>query len=148
MESHHLSRQAQHQWLLFLQAHGGGASNHKHRETHVISLLVISDIHASATDSVFKTEPALSFVVDNKVTEQEVSAIGAALNQGAFVFIPSQESEHCMGDIRNKRFRISYLLCPRYRLPLMYGQPVILSNILRSQGVVGGDQFTLSDLYR
>jgi hypothetical protein len=100
------------------------------------------------TDSNFKTEPALSFIVDGKVTDAEAHAIGAALNQGAFVFIPSQESEHCMGDIRNKRFRVSYLLCPRYRLPLMYGQPIALSNILRTQRLLTTEQYTLSDLYR
>jgi hypothetical protein len=94
----------------------------------------------------FKTEPALSFVVDSHISDAELNAIGAALNQGAFVFIPSQSHEHCTGDIRNKRFRISYLLCPRYKLPLMYGQPVALSRILRSKS--SSTQYTLRDLFR
>jgi hypothetical protein len=102
---------------------------------------------ADITDPDFKTEPALSFVIDDRVNEQELEAIGAALNQGAFVFIPSQESEHT-GGIRNKRFRLSYLLCPRYKLPLMYGQPVILSKILRQRHKDDTSQFTLVDLYR
>src|SRR5262249_47937296 len=72
---------------------------------------IVDRFFSDITNPTFKTEPALSFVVDAKVTQQEVNAIGAALNQGAFVFIPSQESEHCVGDIINKRFRISYLLC-------------------------------------
>jgi hypothetical protein len=100
------------------------------------------------TDREFKTEPALSFVVDSKLTDRDLNAIGAALNQGAFVFIPSQENEHCTGDIRNKRFRISYLLCPRYKLPLMYGQPVVLSKILRESHLTAHQQYTLTDLYR
>lgn len=96
----------------------------------------------------FKTEPALSFTVDNNVKDDEVEAIGAALNQGAFVFIPSQNSEHCVGDIRNKRFRLSYLLCPRYKLPLTYGQTVNLSNILKEASSTSHTQYTLTDLYR
>jgi hypothetical protein len=103
---------------------------------------------ADITDRDFKTEPALSFVVDGRVKDNELEAIGAALNQGAFVFIPSQENEHCMGDIRNKRFRLSYLLCPRYKLPLMYGQPVVLSRILRERDPGDYRQYTLTDLYK
>lgn len=94
----------------------------------------------------FKTEPALSFIVDKKASVEQIDSIGAALNQGAFVFIPGQENEHCLGDIRNKRFRISYLLCPRYKLPLMYGQPVQLSRILSDRSMTPDGQYTLSDI--
>jgi energy-coupling factor transporter ATP-binding protein EcfA2 len=99
------------------------------------------------TNREFKTEPFLSFIVDERLNEGELNAIGAALNQGAFVFIPSQENEHCTGDIKNKRFRISYLLCPRYKLPLMYGQPTALSRILQRTRMEDSAQYTLSDLY-
>jgi hypothetical protein len=99
------------------------------------------------TSKEFKTEPALSFVIDHKVEDDELEAIGAALNQGAFVFIPSQENEHCVGSIRNRRFRLSYMLCPRYKLPLMYGQPIVLSKILREHRQ-DDSQYTLVDLYR
>ena len=89
---------------------------------------IIDDIgnffFSDITNREFKTEPFLSFIVDAQLSDDELNAIGAALNQGAFVFIPSQENEHCTGDIRNKRFRLSYLLCPRYKLPLMYGQAI------------------------
>lgn len=95
----------------------------------------------------FKTEPALSFVIDDRVSDGELEAVGAALNQGAFVFIPSQESEHA-GGIRNKRFRLSYLLCPRYKLPLMYGQPIMLSRLLHQRREADSSQYTLVDMYR
>jgi hypothetical protein len=114
--------------------------------THVIDEIG-TYFFGDITNRDFKTEPALSFIVDNHLDEAELNAIGAALNQGAFVFIPSQEHEHCTGDIRNKRFRISYLLCPRYKLPLMYGQPIALSRILRSKRSLGDMQYTLRDLY-
>jgi hypothetical protein len=100
------------------------------------------------TNREFKTEPTLSFIADSRLDESELNSIGAALNQGAFVFIPSLENEHCTGDIRNKRFRISYLLCPRYKLPLMYGQPTSLSRILQNIRRGQNLQYTLSDLYR
>lgn len=98
------------------------------------------------TNREFKTEPFLSFVVDSRLSEGELNAIGAAINQGAFVFIPSQENEHCTGDIRNRRFRVSYLLCPRYKLPLMYGQSTSLSRILERRGSVTSRQYTLREL--
>jgi len=101
---------------------------------------------ADITNRDFKTEPFLSFVIDKHLNERELDAIGAALNQGAFVFIPSQENEHCTGDIRDKRFRVSYLLCPRYKLPLMYGQPAALSRILHRRTSVSSIQYTLNDL--
>lgn len=100
------------------------------------------------TSDTFKTEPALSFVIDHHITEEQLNAIGAAINQGAFVFIPSQNSEHCVGDIRNRRFRVSYLLCPRYKLPLMYGQSVTLSRLLSSHQGDGDDQYLMADLFR
>jgi hypothetical protein len=100
------------------------------------------------TSQTFKTEPDLSFVVDSRLSDEEVDAVGAALNQGAFVFIPSQENEHCAGTIRHKRFRLSYLLCPRYKLPLMFGQPVVLSRILHRTNLRGQGQYTLDDLFR
>lgn len=102
---------------------------------------------ADITNREFKTEPFLSFIVDNHLSEGELNSIGAAVNQGAFVFIPSQENEHCTGDIRNKRFRISYLLCPRYKLPLLYGQPAALSRILQRKSANTNLQYTLNDLY-
>lgn len=96
----------------------------------------------------FKTEPALSFVIDHHITEDQLNAFGAAINQGAFVFIPSQNSEHCIGDVRNKRFRLSYLLCPRYKLPLMYGQRVALSRLLASNQSDDNEQYQMADLFR
>lgn len=99
------------------------------------------------TNREFKTEPFLSFFVDDRISESELNSIGAALNQGAFVFIPSQDNEHCIGDIRNRRFRVSYLLCPRYKLPLMYGQSTALSRILHRKRASFDAQYTLSDLY-
>lgn len=120
-----------------------------HRQQPVTK--IVDDIGAfffsDITNREFKTEPFLSFIVDNQLTESELDAIGAAINQGAFVFIPSQENEHCTGDIRNRRFRISYLLCPRYKLPLMYGQPAALSRIFHRRQSTGDVQYKLSDLY-
>lgn len=109
---------------------------------HLVGKWFFEDI----TSENFKTEPALSVFVDQGLSDQEVEAFGAAVNQGAFVFIPSQQSEHCLGNIREQRFRLTYLLSPRYQLPLMYGSVVSLSRILHNAKSGIGGQYTLKDI--
>ncbi len=78
----------------------------------------------------FKPEPVLSFIVDKKVTQSQIEALGIAINQGAFVLVPSRKGDTTAGTIVNSRFRISYLLAPDFQLPLTYGAPINLSTML------------------
>jgi hypothetical protein len=79
----------------------------------------------------FKPEPVLSFVVDPKVSEAELIALGTAINQGAFVLVPNRKGETTYGSIRESRFRMSYLLAPDFQLPLTFGAQVSLSSMIR-----------------
>jgi hypothetical protein len=90
----------------------------------------------------FKPEPVLSFVVDRRVTDAQVLALGTAINQGAFVLVPSRKGETTYGSIRNSRFRMSYLLAPDFQLPLTYGAQINLSSILMSHG----EQMLMEDI--
>lgn len=90
----------------------------------------------------FKPEPVLSFVVDQKVSEAQIMALGSAINQGAFVLVPNRKGESTEGLIRSSRFRMSYLLAPEFQLPLTYGAQINLSSILSSEFT----QFFMDDL--
>ena len=91
---------------------------------------------------VFKPEPVLSFIVDRRVNEAQVLALGTAINQGAFVLVPNRKGETTYGSIRNSRFRMSYLLAPDFQLPLTYGAQINLSSILST----GGEQIAMDQI--
>ena len=92
----------------------------------------------------FKPEPVLSFVVDKNVTSSQIEALGIAVNQGAFVLVPSRKGDTTAGTILNSRFRMSYLLAPDFQLPLTYGAQISLSTIL--QKPPSPNQMRLEDL--
>ncbi|MHC2276711.1 hypothetical protein ACVI1J_003484 [Bradyrhizobium diazoefficiens] len=78
----------------------------------------------------FKAEPLLTFQIDNAVPKEYVDAIGAAINQGAFVMLSDESGLFDHGSIKGARLRFSYLLCPLYHLPLTIGGQVQLSRVL------------------
>ena len=77
----------------------------------------------------FNPDPVLSFKPDDAVSENLRAIIGAAMNQGAFVLLPSARDPSVLGTIDNQRVRITHLLAPLYRLPLVTGRAVLLSTI-------------------
>ncbi|XIA63356.1 hypothetical protein ACFIOY_29900 [Bradyrhizobium sp. TZ2] len=105
----------------------------------------------------FNPEPILSFNVDRNVSKDVYSAVGRAINQGALVIVPQTalrrgEAEAITsepGNIWGKRVRLSFLLAPRYRLPLVLGRSVDLSPVLRSESLnqSPSEQLILGDLF-
>ncbi|HEX3423353.1 MAG TPA: hypothetical protein VHS33_08140 [Sphingomicrobium sp.] len=87
-----------------------------------------------------------TFIVDADAGNMIVSAVGDALNAGALVFVPEEGSspDATLTDLRNKRFRLSYTLAPRYRLPLILGRSIQLSSLLEARTSLkqGGLRFT------
>ena len=79
----------------------------------------------------FSTEYVGSFVVDPSVSPAVVTAVGKALNAGAMVHVPYDDSgpEALLRGLRGQRFRLSYSLAPRYRLLLTLGERVNLSSL-------------------
>jgi hypothetical protein len=77
----------------------------------------------------FNPDPVLSCRLDDRASESLRAAIGAAMNQGAFVLLPSSRDPAVSGNVENQRVRLSHLLAPLYRLPLVTGRPVNLSTI-------------------
>lgn len=73
-----------------------------------------------------------TFILDDKLPTSTLSAVGKALNAGAFIHVPYPDSgpDSLLRDLIGQRFRISYALASRYRLLLTLGNRVNLSKLL------------------
>jgi hypothetical protein len=79
----------------------------------------------------FVEEPPLSFRIDEKVSQDVQAAIRIAINHGALINIPDPGVTVKGFDVLvGKRFRLAYLLAPRFKLPLRATKAVSLSAIL------------------
>jgi hypothetical protein len=91
-------------------------------------------LHYETVRGPFKPEPPGSFSVDANASENVLAALGQALNSGAIVYVPDDESQLILTSLRGKRFRLSYLLAPVYGFPIRLGKSVALSAILNWEG--------------
>jgi len=80
----------------------------------------------------FIPEPPLTFRVDAELDDDILSMLEEALNAGAIVYVPDDDSELVLSSVRDKRFRISYILAPLFLLPLRLGVEASLLRTLRS----------------
>lgn len=78
----------------------------------------------------FTIEPAGSFIVDDGVNEKIINLINLGLRLGVFVYIDPKEALSENGII-DKRFRLSYLLYPNFKLPIRQYGYRNLSTILK-----------------
>jgi len=87
--------------------------------------------HSEVVNREFQDDPAGSFIIDDSVPEHVVHSLGDALNVGAIIYVPPPNSPGAvLRNLRRCRFRISYLLAPEYKLPLILMQEISLSTIL------------------
>ncbi|WP_440964771.1 hypothetical protein ACL58G_01455 [Massilia sp. GER05] len=84
----------------------------------------------------FKEDPPLSFTVDAKIDEDTINCLRIALNHGAIVCYEPADGIGGFGNLRGKRFRLSYLLSPCYKLPVRKSKNVSLSTILESKAAL------------
>lgn len=87
-------------------------------------------LHRGLMSAKFSDQPPLSFRVDHGVNPDDLSAIGKALNIGALVYIPDQDSEDILSSVVGNRFRLNYLLAAHYKLPLSLDREINLSTLL------------------
>lgn len=78
----------------------------------------------------FTPQPNLCFTVDSNISEELATGIGRALNAGAIMYVPEKDALALLHSVKGKRFRLSYLLAPYFRLPLRLGESISLSRIL------------------
>jgi len=94
--------------------------------------LIANYFHNQVVVEDFIAEPPSTFTVDQAVSEDIVTMLEQALNAGAIVYIPDDDSQIILSSLMVKRFRISYLLAPLYGLPLRLGSQVSLTHILKA----------------
>lgn len=79
----------------------------------------------------FVEEPPLSFYIDDKVSIDVQAAVRIAINHGALIHIPDVGEKNVgFDDLIGKRFRLAYLLAPRFKLPLRATKSTALTSIL------------------
>jgi hypothetical protein len=78
----------------------------------------------------FSDQPPLSFRVDRGTSPDYLAAIGKALNIGALIYVPDNDSEDVISEIVGKRFRLNYMLAAYYKLPLSLDREISLSRLL------------------
>jgi hypothetical protein len=85
-------------------------------------------------DGPFDPDPPCSFVVDTSTAEDDLRALGMALNAGAIVFAPDEGDVGLLENLRGKRFRLSYILAPHFCIPLVLGRSMSLGEIVKRAG--------------
>jgi energy-coupling factor transporter ATP-binding protein EcfA2 len=79
----------------------------------------------------FPLDPVGSFKVDSNINEKLIELLRLGVYHGAIVHIdPVPDTVETT--LRGKRFRLSYMMAPRFRLPLNLYDPISLSRILRA----------------
>jgi hypothetical protein len=84
----------------------------------------------------FTPDPPGSFIIDSSdsmIPDEMHRSLTRALNSGAIVYVPDEDEQPLLSSLRGKRFRLSYLLAPKYRIPLRLGRGVALSKILKTK---------------
>lgn len=79
----------------------------------------------------FPLDPIGSFQVDSHINEKVVELLRLGVYHGALVYV-DPVPDTIETSLRGKRFRLSYMLSPRHKLPLTLYDPISLSSILRS----------------
>jgi hypothetical protein len=87
-------------------------------------------VHGAFSDNI-----VTAFQVDRRTPPHVVRALQIALNVGAIVHIPKDPGKAVPANLEGEIFRLSYVLAPRYRLPLRLGEHRELRSILtRTEG--------------
>lgn len=78
----------------------------------------------------FEADYIGSFSLPSHASDSLEMAVGDALNAGALISLSESPSDSTLTSLKGRVFRLSYMLAPRYRLPLTTGQSISLSSIL------------------
>lgn len=78
----------------------------------------------------FEADYIGSFSLPSHASDSLETAVGDALNAGALISLSETPSDSTLTSLRGRVFRLSYMLAPRYRLPLTAGQSISLASLL------------------
>lgn len=86
--------------------------------------------HKSQVAGPFDLDPVGSFTIHSRASDGLLESIGKAVNAGALVHMPDDNSVELLSSLRGKRFRLSYLLSVHYQTLLRAERAVSLQGIL------------------
>lgn len=89
--------------------------------------------HNRLVTSTFVEDPPMSFIVDERVSEDVEHALRIAMNHGAIVCFEASADVGGFRTLRGRRFRLTYLLAPVFKLPMRKSKWVALSTILEAK---------------
>lgn len=88
-------------------------------------------LHERLVRQRFSPDVPAGFFVDESVSDRYLPLLQQAVNTGAIVHIPRDNSTSPIAtDARGRHYRLSYLLAPRYGLPVRQGKTVSLTHLL------------------
>jgi hypothetical protein len=87
----------------------------------------------------YNPDPVFSFTVDSTTDEGVLRDISVALNAGAIIYQPHGDAHNVLSSVKGKQFRLSYLLCPQYKIPLLSGRAISLRSLLSGTADQAGD---------
>jgi energy-coupling factor transporter ATP-binding protein EcfA2 len=109
--------------------------------------VILNKIGTSLHDEImlrnFTLDPKLSFTVDKDVPADIQDLIASGLNRGAVMLIEDTAARTIVGEMRDAKLRLSYLLAAKYGLPLRKGKTKMLSSILFPKQATHIDQLQL-----
>lgn len=86
--------------------------------------------HTRLVTTSFVEDPPMSFIVDDHVSDDVEHALRIAVNHGAIVCFEAAADVGGFRTLRGRRFRLTYLLAPVFKLPMRKSKSVLLSTIL------------------
>lgn len=92
----------------------------------------------------FVEDPPMSFVVDERVSDDVENALRIAVNHGAIVCYQIAADVGGFRSLRGLRFRLTYLLAPVFKLPMRKSKSVSLTTILEAKPEAPVNQDDLS----
>ncbi|SSW67531.1 hypothetical protein [Achromobacter agilis] len=89
--------------------------------------------HDRLVRATFVEDPPMSFIVDERVSDDVEHALRIAVNHGAIVCYQIAADVGGFRTLRGLRFRLTYLLAPVFKLPMRKSKSVSLSTILEAK---------------
>ncbi|RVU46021.1 ORC-CDC6 family AAA ATPase [Rubrivivax rivuli] len=96
--------------------------------------------HNRLVTTTFVEDPPMSFIVDERVSDDVEHALRIAVNHGAIVCFEAAADVGGFRTLRGRRFRLTYLLAPVFKLPMRKSKSVSLSAILEPKPEAAASQ--------
>lgn len=90
-------------------------------------------------DAPFSADVPACFKIDEAVDERLLPLVERAVNAGALVHVAGTSPSELTSSVVGNTYRLSYLLAPRYGLPIRTGKAVQMSNLLGKFGGLGNE---------